>query len=80
MFQAPRHAPCRLAGLARELRECTRAELVPSSLALVEASSELSSLLTRLCDNGELLVEASDMGAAVQLLSERGCPLPPGRR
>lgn len=63
-------------GLARELRECTRAELVLSSLALVEASSELSSL-TRLCDNGELLVEASDMGA-VQLLSERGLPFVAG--
>ncbi|HSX86434.1 MAG TPA: U32 family peptidase, partial [Pseudomonas sp.] len=45
-------------GLARELRECTRAELVLSGLALVEAASELSSL-KRLCDNGELLVEAN---------------------
>ncbi|MEX6504004.1 U32 family peptidase [Pseudomonas zhanjiangensis] len=57
-------------GLARELRECTKAELVLSGLALVEAASELSSL-RRLCDNGELLVEANDMGA-VQLLRERG--------
>ena len=63
-------------GLARELRECTRAELVLSGLALVEAASELSSL-RRLCDNGELLVEANDMGA-VQLLAERGLPFVAG--
>ena len=63
-------------GLARELRECTRAELVLSGLALVEAGSELSSL-RRLCDNGELLVEANDMGA-VQLLAERGRPFVAG--
>src|SRR5690606_14824425 len=59
-------------GLARELRECTRAELVLSGVTLVEAASELSSL-KRLCDNGELLVEANDMGA-VQLLHERRTP------
>ena len=63
-------------GLARELRECTRAELVLSGLALVEAASELSSL-RRLCDNGELLVEANDMGA-VQMLAERGQPFVAG--
>src|SRR5690606_38496864 len=63
-------------GLARELRECTHAELVLSGLALVEAASELSSL-RRLCDNGELLVEANDMGA-VQLLAERGRPFVAG--
>ncbi|MVW75010.1 U32 family peptidase [Pseudomonas xionganensis] len=63
-------------GLARELRECTRAELVLSGLALLEAASELSSL-KRLCDNGELLVEANDMGA-VQLLHERRLPFVAG--
>lgn len=63
-------------GLARELRECTRAELVLSGLALVEAASELSSL-KRLCDNGELLVEANDMGA-VQFLRERKLPFVAG--
>ncbi|WP_172149721.1 U32 family peptidase [Pseudomonas tumuqii] len=63
-------------GLARELGECTRAELVLSGLALVEAASELSSL-KRLCDNGELLVEANDMGA-VQLLRERKLPFVAG--
>ena len=59
-------------GLARELKQQSTAQLVLSGLALVEAASELSSL-RRLCENGELLVEANDMGA-VQYLSERGLP------
>ena len=59
-------------GLARELKQQSAAQLVLSGLALVEAASELSSL-RRLCENGELLVEANDMGA-VQYLSERGLP------
>jgi len=59
-------------GLARELEQQSTAQLVLSGLALVEAASELSSL-RRLCENGELLVEANDMGA-VQYLSERGLP------
>lgn len=63
-------------GLARELREETRAELVLSGLTLVEAASELASL-KRLCDNGELRVEANDMGA-VQLLLERCQPFVAG--
>ncbi|MBF7728676.1 U32 family peptidase [Pseudomonas sp. N040] len=63
-------------GLARELRQCSRAELLLSGLALVEAGSELSSL-RRLCDNGELRVEANDMGA-VQFLRERGLPFVAG--
>lgn len=63
-------------GLARELGSCSQAERVLSGLALVEAASELSSL-KRLCENGELRVEANDM-AAVQLLSERRCPFVAG--
>ncbi len=63
-------------GLARELRACTRAELVLSGLALVEAASELSSL-RRLCNNGELVVEANDMGA-VQMLAEHRQPFVAG--
>ncbi|PSS57687.1 U32 family peptidase [Pseudomonas sp. BBP2017] len=59
-------------GLGRELQECTQAQIVLSSLTLVEAASELSSL-RRLCDNGQLLVEANDMGA-VQFLAERKLP------
>ncbi|SET72767.1 MULTISPECIES: U32 family peptidase [Pseudomonas] len=59
-------------GLGRELQACSPAQIVLSSLTLIEAASELSSL-RRLCDNGELLVEANDMGA-VQLLIERKVP------
>ena len=46
-------------GLARELKQQSAAQLVLSGLALVEAASELSSL-RRLCENGELMVEAND--------------------
>lgn len=63
-------------GLARDIREYSKAELVLSGLALVEAASELSSL-KRMCENGELRVEANDM-AAVQMLAERGCPFVAG--
>ena len=63
-------------GLARELRETGSAEVLLSGMALVEAASELSSL-RRLCDNGELRVEANDM-AAVQFLRERGLPFVAG--
>jgi collagenase-like PrtC family protease len=63
-------------GLARELREASSAEVLLSGLALVEAASELSGL-RRLCDNGELRVEANDM-AAVQFLRERGLPFVAG--
>ncbi|MBP5076497.1 U32 family peptidase [Pseudomonas chlororaphis] len=59
-------------GLGRELQGCSQAQIVLSSLTLIEAASELSSL-RRLCDNGELLVEANDMGA-VQFLAERKLP------
>ena len=57
-------------GLGRELQQQSGAEVVISGLALIEAASELSSL-RRLCANGELRVEASDMGA-VQILSTLG--------
>ncbi|WP_027591414.1 U32 family peptidase [Pseudomonas sp. RL] len=64
-------------GLARELREAgCQAELVLSGLTLIEAASELSSL-RRLCNNGELLVEANDIGA-VQMLSENRLPFVAG--
>lgn len=56
--------------LARDLRTATDAEIVLSGMALIEAASELSTL-RRLCDNGEIRVEANDM-AAVQYLSQRG--------
>lgn len=47
-------------------------EVVLSTLVLLEAESELATL-RRLCDNGDILVEAGDM-AAVQLLARRGRP------
>ena len=55
--------------LAHELADGGR-EIVLSSLALLEAESELASL-RRLVDNGRCRVEANDM-SAVQLLRERG--------
>jgi Collagenase and related proteases len=57
--------------LAHELADTGR-EVVLSSLALLEAESELSAL-RRLVENGRLRVEANDM-SAVQLLRERGLP------
>lgn len=47
-------------------------QVVISTLALVQAGSELSTV-RRLCRNGEFLVEANDMGA-VRLLAEAGLP------
>ena len=55
--------------LAHELAESGH-EVVLSTLALLEAESELASL-RRLVENGRLRVEANDL-AAVQLLRERG--------
>ena len=63
-------------GLGRELQTCSQAQIVLSSLTLIEAASELSSL-RRLCDNGQLLVEANDMGA-VQFMAERKLPFVAG--
>tara|TARA_R110001583_G_scaffold66753_3_gene191507 strand:- start:2450 stop:3340 length:891 start_codon:yes stop_codon:yes gene_type:complete len=61
--------------LGQELA-ATGKEVVLSSLVLIEAESELKTL-RRLCDNGELKVEANDMGA-VQMLAERGLPFVTG--
>ncbi|RLA46721.1 MAG: U32 family peptidase [Gammaproteobacteria bacterium] len=57
--------------LARQLTASGK-QVVLSTLALIEAGSELGGV-KRLCRNGELLVEANDMGA-VQLLSEQKLP------
>ncbi len=62
-------------GLARHLAVGGR-QIVLSTLTLIEAESEISTL-TRLCNNGELLVEANDM-AAVQLLAEKHLPFVAG--
>ncbi|MDE2090302.1 MAG: U32 family peptidase [Gammaproteobacteria bacterium] len=61
--------------LAREMSKCGK-QAVLSTLTLIEAESELSSM-ARLCDNGELLVEANDM-AAVHLLNEKHLPFTTG--
>ncbi len=60
---------------ARKLAEAGK-EVVLSTMALLEAESELKSL-RRICSNGEFLVEANDM-AAVQLLSAAGLPFVAG--
>ncbi len=51
-------------------------QVVLSSLALLEAKSELASL-KKICLNGNFLVEANDFGA-VELLSEAGIPFVAG--
>ncbi|HOW76898.1 MAG TPA: U32 family peptidase [Candidatus Competibacteraceae bacterium] len=50
----------------------TGKEIILSTMALLEAESELKTL-RRLCENGRFTVEANDMGA-VRLLSERKTP------
>lgn len=57
--------------LAGELASCGK-EVVLSSLALIEAESELGAL-QRLVENGRFLLEANDL-SAVQLCRERGLP------
>ncbi len=61
--------------VARRLADAGK-EVVLSTLALLEAESELKTL-RRICGNGEFLVEANDM-AAVQLLSSSGQPFVAG--
>lgn len=61
--------------LARELSK-EFAEVVISTLTLIEAESELATL-KRLCDNGEFRIEANDL-AAVTLLHERKLPFVAG--
>jgi collagenase-like PrtC family protease len=57
--------------LAERLEQAGK-QVVLSTLALLEAESELSTL-HRLCENGRFLVEANDM-AAVHLLSSKQVP------
>lgn len=57
--------------LAERLEQAGK-KVILSTLALLEAESELSTL-HRLCENGRFLVEANDM-AAVQLLSSKKVP------
>lgn len=57
--------------LAKELNHQGK-EIVLSSMALLEAPSEIK-VLKQLCENGEFKVEANDLGA-IQLLSEQKMP------
>ena len=57
--------------LAKEINHQGK-EIVLSSMALLEAPSEIK-VLKQLCENGDLSVEANDIGA-VQLLSEQKIP------
>ncbi len=61
--------------IARQLQKNGK-EVVLSTLALIEAESELASL-RRWVDNGEFLIEANDM-AAVQWCKEAGLPFVAG--
>ena len=61
--------------LGKEIEACGK-QVVLSSLALLEAKSELS-MLKKVCDNQNFLVEANDFGA-VQLLHELGLPFVAG--
>ena len=57
--------------LGKELANSNK-EIVLSSMALLEAPSEIK-MLRQICENGELKVEANDLGA-VQLLAENKVP------
>ncbi len=61
--------------LAADLCESGK-QVVLSTMALIEARSEISAL-RKICDNSPCLVEANDM-AAVQLLAERHLPFVTG--
>jgi collagenase-like PrtC family protease len=62
--------------LATRLNQQTDKEIVLSSLALIEAESELKTL-RRLCENGQFMVEANDIGA-IQIMSKNGIPFATG--
>jgi len=61
--------------LARQLATSGK-QIVLSTLALIEAGSDLSGV-KQMCNNGEFLVEANDMGA-VQLMVEQKLPFVAG--
>lgn len=60
---------------AKLSRQCNK-EIVLSSLALIEAESELKTL-RRLCDNGSFVIEANDIGA-IHIMSKKGLPFVTG--
>ncbi|MEH6453067.1 MAG: U32 family peptidase [Psychromonas sp.] len=58
--------------LAKELESNSDKEIILSSMALLEAPSEVK-ILRQICENGQFKVEANDLGA-VQVLSENKVP------
>lgn len=58
--------------LAKTLASDTNKQIVISTMTLLESPAELQ-IMKRLCDNGELLVEANDL-SAVQMMNEQKLP------
>ncbi len=58
--------------LAKTLASDTNKQIVISTMTLLESPAELQ-VMKRLCDNGELLVEANDL-SAVQMMNEQKLP------
>jgi len=58
--------------LGRELAQSTNKQIVISTMALLESPAEIRTL-KRLCDNGDLLVEANDL-SAVQIMHDLKMP------
>jgi collagenase-like PrtC family protease len=61
--------------LAKELAQ-TGKQVVLSTLTLIEAKSDMAGV-KRLCDNGDIAIEANDMGA-VQLMANQSLPFVAG--
>ena len=62
--------------LARELAQDTSKEIVISTMTLLESPAEIVTL-KKLCDNGDLLVEANDL-SAVQIMHDLNMPFVAG--
>ena len=77
MQQASGNQSWRLAGDGKSLAGSGK-QIVLSTLALVQASSELGEL-KRYVENGEFLIEASDLGV-VNMCAERKLPFVAGTR
>jgi O2-independent ubiquinone biosynthesis protein UbiV len=67
--------PAEWIDLAKEL-SATGKQVVLSTLTLIEAKSDMAGV-KRLCDNGDIAVEANDMGA-VQLMADQSLPFVAG--
>jgi len=63
-------------GLGRELARDTNKQIVISTMTLLESPAEIVTL-KRLCDNGDLLVEANDL-SAVQIMHDLNMPFVAG--